>query len=186
MALQREKIHNWQENEIKQLLVIRGTEAIRSQIRGTVKDSVVYSRISKLLAERGVYSKLKSLRKHYLRIREQKACCGNERVHWLFYELRHRAFPDGEPRKTARKADASPQLWRIKHRHCPRQRLHLHLSRQPQKASRTNRRLWLPSGTKWMTEINKHLGQVVTEDEESPFSPPDPLQNNNTTFSVPF
>ncbi|MEQ2263648.1 hypothetical protein XENORESO_010716 [Xenotaenia resolanae] len=109
MALQREKIHNWQENEIKQLLVIRGTEAIRSQIRGTVKDLVVYSRISKLLAVRGVYrthmqviSKLKSLRKHYLRIREQKACCGNERVHWLFYELCHRAFfnsPMGNPVK---------------------------------------------------------------------------------------
>uniref|UniRef100_A0A3B3BM90 Myb/SANT-like DNA-binding domain-containing protein n=1 Tax=Oryzias melastigma TaxID=30732 RepID=A0A3B3BM90_ORYME len=68
--LSQNKMHNWQENEIKELLLIRGSEAIRGQITGTVKDSVVYSRMTKLLAERGVHrthmqviSKLKALRK---------------------------------------------------------------------------------------------------------------------------
>ena len=46
-------MHNRQENGIKELLTIRASEAIRPQVTGTVKVSVVYNLLSKLLAERG-------------------------------------------------------------------------------------------------------------------------------------
>lgn len=95
-------MHNWQENEVKELLTIRGSDAIRHQITGTVKDSVVYNRMTKLLAERGVYrshmqviSKLKALRKQYSKYHQQRLRCGGDRVDWPFYEQCHRAFGNG-------------------------------------------------------------------------------------------
>eukprot|EP00064_Thunnus_orientalis_P019484 superscaffoldBa00004889_g19603 len=105
-------MHNWQENEIKELLTIRGSEAIRNQITGTAKDSVVYNRMTRLLAERGVYrshmqviSKLKALRKQYTKYHQQKTRCGSARVDWPFYEQCHRVFsnaPAGNPVKRSR------------------------------------------------------------------------------------
>lgn len=44
---------HWQEHEIKELMAIRASVGIRNSITGTVKDGVVYSRVSKMLAERG-------------------------------------------------------------------------------------------------------------------------------------
>ncbi|CAK6972910.1 uncharacterized protein LOC128357542 [Scomber scombrus] len=105
-------MHNWQENEIKELLTIRGSEAIRNQITGTVKDSVVYNRMTRLLAERGVYrshmqviSKLKALRKQYLKYHQLKIRCGSDRVDWPFYEQCHQVFsiaPSANPVKRQR------------------------------------------------------------------------------------
>ncbi|XP_035511743.1 uncharacterized protein LOC118323822 [Morone saxatilis] len=111
-------MHNWQENEIKELLTIRGSEAIRNQITGTVKDSVVYNRMTKLLAERGVYrshmqviSKLKALRKQYAKYHQQKTRCGSDRVDWPFYDQCHRVFgnaPVGNPGKRHRSPTPPP------------------------------------------------------------------------------
>ncbi|KAM8754714.1 uncharacterized protein LOC119023254 [Acanthopagrus latus] len=109
-------MHNWQENEIKELLTIRASEAIRHQITGTVKDSAVYSRMTKLLADRGVYrthmqviSKLKALRKQYSKYHQQKIRCGADRVDWPLYEQCHRAFGKASSSNPAkRKRSPSP------------------------------------------------------------------------------
>lgn len=104
---------HWQEHEIKELLAIRASEGIRSSITGTVKDGVVYSRVSKMLAERGVHrtqvqviSKLKYLKKKYAIYHRQKLRSGSERVHWPFYEQWTRLgdfFPCAERREVAQK-----------------------------------------------------------------------------------
>ncbi|XP_022062003.1 formin-1-like [Acanthochromis polyacanthus] len=111
-------MHNWQENEIKELLIIRASEAVRNQITGTVKDSAVYNRMTKLLAEKGVFrshmqviSKLKALRKQYSKYHQQKTRCGGDLIDWPFYELCHRAFanaPVGNPVRRHRSPTSSP------------------------------------------------------------------------------
>ncbi|XP_071759265.2 uncharacterized protein LOC139914764 [Centroberyx gerrardi] len=90
---------NWRDNEIIELLSIRGREDIRTQITGTVKDSVVYNRMVRLLAERGVHrshmqvvSKLKTLKRQYAKAHQQKARCGIDRTNWPFYEQCHSVF----------------------------------------------------------------------------------------------
>ncbi|KAM9344235.1 uncharacterized protein KZ484_016599 [Pholidichthys leucotaenia] len=113
---QQGRMHNWQDNEIRQLLTIRGSEEIRNQITGTVKDSVVFNRVTKLLADRGVHRshtqvtrKLKALRKQYMSYRQEETRGGCDRVHWPFYELCRRAFdapPTGKPLK--RHPDPAP------------------------------------------------------------------------------
>ncbi|CAK6972911.1 uncharacterized protein LOC128356766 [Scomber scombrus] len=110
-------MHNWQENEIKELLTIRGSEAIRNQITGTAKDSVVYNRMTRLLAERGVYrshmqivSKLKALRKQYTKYHQLMIRCGTDRVDWPFYEQCHQVFsiaPSANPVKRRRRSPTS-------------------------------------------------------------------------------
>ncbi|XP_029291523.1 uncharacterized protein LOC115010833 [Cottoperca gobio] len=173
-------MHNWQENEIKELLTIRGSEGIRAQITGTVKDSVVYSRMTKLLAERGVYrthmqviSKLKALRKQYSKYYQQKTRCGSDRVDWPFYEQCHRVFgntpepdPTGSPVKRQRSPTPPPP--------------------PPHSISEEHREvvvgLWDEVDDR---ELNKHLGTVEAEDEEEQYSPSEQLQPINTTYAIP-
>lgn len=166
-------MHNWQENEIKELLVIRASEAIRHQITGTVKDSVVYNRVSKLLAERGVYrthmqviSKLKALRKQYAKYHQQKIRCGSDRVDWPFYEHCHRAFGNCPPVGKRLKRHRSPTPPAAPSPPAP-----------PPVTSEKHQEvvvsLWDEVEER---EINKHLGPVeVDDDEEEQYSPPEQL-----------
>lgn len=179
-------MHNWQENEIKELLTIRGSEAIRNQITGTVKDSVVYNRMTKLLAERGVYrshmqviSKLKALRKQYIKYHQQKTRCGSDRVDWPFYEQCHRVFgnvPVGNPVKRQRSPTPPPAPSPPSPPLPP----------QPPAISEEHQgivvSLWDEVDER---EINKHLGPVEAEDEEEQYSPSEQLQPNNAMFTVP-
>ncbi|XP_028265885.1 uncharacterized protein LOC114438605 [Parambassis ranga] len=175
-------MHNWQENEIKELLTIRGSEAIRNQITGTVKDSVVYNRMTKLLAERGVYrshmqviSKLKALRKQYAKYHQQKARCGSHRVDWPFYEQCHRVFgnaPAGSPAKRPRSPSTPP---------APAS------SPPPPATSSAEHRevvvgLWDEVNDR---DVNKHLGPVDAEDEEDQYSPAEHLHSINAKYTVP-
>ncbi|XP_045911330.1 uncharacterized protein LOC123974567 isoform X1 [Micropterus dolomieu] len=170
-------MHNWQENEIKELLTIRGSEAIRNQITGTVKDSVVYNRMTKLLAERGVYrshmqviSKLKALRKQYTKYHQQKTRCGSDRVDWPFYEQCHRVFGNasaGNPVKRQRSPTPPP---------APSPP-----PPSPPPPEEVVVGLWDDVDDK---EINKHLGPVEAEDDDE-YSPSEQLQSINATYTVP-
>ncbi|XP_074500800.1 uncharacterized protein LOC141773049 isoform X1 [Sebastes fasciatus] len=189
-------MHNWQENEIKELLTIRGSESIRNQITGTVKDSVVYSRMTKQLAERGVYrshmqviSKLKALRKQYIKYQQQKTRCGSDRVDWQFYEQCHRIFGDPylpgnsvNPVKRHRSPSPPPLLL-----HQPP------LSPPPPPpppppliSSEEHHEvvvgLWDEVDDR---ELNKHLGPMEGEDEENQYSPSEQLQPITTTYTTP-
>ncbi len=175
-------MHNWQENEIKELLTIRGSEAIRNQITGTVKDSVVYNRMTKLLAERGVYrshmqviSKLKALRKQYTKYHQQKTRCGSDRVDWPFYEQCHRVFgsapmgnsvkrhrsPTPPPAPSPPPPPPPPPLPAISEAH-----------------QEVVVGLWDEVDDR---EINKHLGSVEAEDDEEQYSPSEQLQPVNAS-----
>ncbi|XP_074536776.1 uncharacterized protein LOC141798817 [Halichoeres trimaculatus] len=183
------KVHNWQENEIRELLTIRASEQIRHLITGTVKDSVVYQRMSKLLSERGVYrthmqviSKLKSLRKHYLRYHQQKVRTGCDRVNWPFYDLCHWAFgngPAGSPVKRHRSPSPPPAR-------PPPQQLSPPPPPPPLSINDEHHEvvvgLWDDVDDR---EINKHLGPVEPEDEEEQYSPSEPLQSVNASYKVP-
>lgn len=149
-------MHNWQETEISELLALRGSETIRGQFTGTTKDSVVYQRMSKLLAERGVHrspmqiiNKLKALRKQYLKYHQQKTRCGSVRVHWTFYEQCHRAFENVSPVNRPRSPTPPP------------------VASPPPARSEDGR------------DVNEHLGPVEAEDDEG--SPPDQLHSFNTS-----
>ncbi|XP_075993510.1 uncharacterized protein LOC142988275 isoform X1 [Genypterus blacodes] len=110
-------MHNWQENEIRELLSLRGSEQFRNQITGTVKDSVVYQRMAQLLAERGVQrshmqviSKLKSLRKKYLKHQQHPESLGPG-PDWPFYDQCHQVFgkaAGGSPGKRSRSPTPPP------------------------------------------------------------------------------
>lgn len=170
-------MHNWQENEIKELLTIRGSEAIRNQITGTVKDSVVYNRVTKLLAERGVYrshmqviSKLKALKKQYSKYHQQKIRSGSDRVDWPFYDLCHRVFgyvpvvspvkrhrSPTPPRATTPPPPLPPPVISDEHHEVVFG-------------------LWDDVDDK---ELDKHLGPVEPDDEEEQYSPSDQLQAIN-------
>ncbi|XP_038579532.1 uncharacterized protein LOC119906089 [Micropterus salmoides] len=169
-------MHNWQENEIKELLTIRGSEAIRNQITGTVKDSVVYNRMTKLLAERGVYrshmqviSKLKALRKQYTKYHQQKTRCGSDRVDWPFYEQCHRVFGNasaGNPVKRQRSPTPPP---------APSPP-----PPSPPPPEEVVVGLWDDVDDK---EINKHLGPVEAEDDDE-YSPSEQLQSINAILII--
>lgn len=179
----KEKMHNWQENEIKELLTIRGSEAIRNQITGTVKDSVVYNRMTRLLAERGVYrshmqviSKLKALRKQYTKYHQQKTRCGSARVDWPFYEQCHRVFsnaPAGNPVKRNRSPSPPPAPTPPS----PPPQPPPAVSEEHQEVVVS---LWdeVDDG-----EIHKHLGPVEAEDDEEQYSSSEHLQP--ITYTVP-
>ncbi|XP_020502202.1 uncharacterized protein [Labrus bergylta] len=184
-------MHNWQENEIEKLLTIRASEPIRHLITGTVKDSVVYQRMSKLLAERGVYrthmqviSKLKALRKQYLKYHQLKIRCGSEHVTWPFYEQCHRAFGTG-PLPVKRPRSPSPPPARPP----PPQQLSPPSPPHPPPPLPIDDEhhevvvgLWDDVDDK---EINKHLGPVEPDDDDGRYSPPEQLQPTNTTFKLP-
>ncbi|KAM4562365.1 uncharacterized protein PAE49_010861 [Odontesthes bonariensis] len=188
-------MHNWQENEIRELLTIRGSEMIRNQITGTVKDSVVYSRMTKLLAERGVHrsrmqviSKLKALRKQYMKYHQQKTRCGNQRVDWLFYELCRRAFSSshlGNPAE--RRRSPTPPLAPSMADHTPTRTPSPPPPPPSAPASSDQHQevvvsLWDEVDDR---ELNKHLGPVEAEDEEEQYCPPEELHTSNATFTVP-
>lgn len=171
---------------MRELLTIRGSDAIRRQITGTVKDSVVYNRMTKLLAERGVYrshmqviSKLKALRKQYSRYHQQRIRCGSDRVDWPFYEQCHRAFgngpaPAGNPVKRPRSPTPPPP---------PRPP-----APPPPRPANSDQEivvsLWdeVDDG-----EINKHLGPVEADDDDDDelYSPAEPLQPISTGHKIP-
>lgn len=174
-------MHNWQENEIKELLTIRASEAIRHQITGTVKDSVVYNRVSKLLAERGVYrthmqviSKLKALRKQYSKYHQQKIRCGSDRVDWPFYEQCHRAFGNSPPVGNPVKRNRSPTPPPVPSPPAP--------PPPPSVISDKHQdvvvSLWDEVDNR---EIDKHLGPVEADDEEEQYSPSEPLHPIKTS-----
>lgn len=174
-------MHNWQENEIRELLTIRASDAIRHQITGTVKDSVVYNRVSKLLAERGVYrthmqviSKLKALRKQYSKYHQQKIRCGSDRVDWPFYEQCHRAFGNSPPAGNPVKRHRSPT---------PPPAPSPPAAPPPSSAMSEKHQevvvsLWDEVDDR---EINKHLGPVEADDDEEQYSPPEPLHPIKTS-----
>lgn len=176
-----EKMHNWQENEIRELLTIRGSEAIRNQITGTVKDSVVYNRMTKLLAERGVYrshmqviSKLKALRKQYTKYHQQKTRCGSDRVDWPFYEQCHRVFrkaPVGNAVKRHRSPTPPP---------APSPPPPLPPPPPPLPAI-SEEHQEVVVGVWDDREINKHLGTVEAEDDEEQYCPSEQLQPINAS-----
>ncbi|XP_068191232.1 uncharacterized protein [Antennarius striatus] len=175
-------MHNWQENEIKELLNIRGSEAIRRQITGTVKDSVVYNRVSKLLAERGVYrthmqviSKLKALRKQYTKYHQQKIRFGGDRVDWPFYEQCHLAFGSSPPMLNTMKRPRSPTPPPPPAPPPPPPAI----SGKHQEVVVS---LWDEVDDR---DINKHLGPVDVDDEEEQYSPPEPFHPIRTTYTVP-
>lgn len=186
-----EKMHNWQENEIKELLTIRGSEAIRNQITGTVKDSVVYNRMTKLLAERGVYrshmqviSKLKALRKQYAKYHQQKTRCGSDHVDWPFYEQCHRVFgngPAGTPVKRQRSptpppAPSPPPLSPPSPPPPPPPPSQTAIIGEEHQEVVVG--LWDEVDER---EINKHLGPVEAEDEEDQYSPSEQIQPINAS-----
>lgn len=168
------KIHNWQEHEITELLAIRASEGIRHLITGTVKDGVVYSRVSKMLAERGVYrtqmqviSKLKSLKKQYATYHQQKIRSRGDRVNWPFYEQCHRAFGNPSPMGNAVQRHRSPTPPSAPSPPPPPA-----ISEKHQEVVVS---LWDE------VDDNKHLGPVDADDEEEQYSPPEQLHTIKTS-----
>lgn len=95
--------HNWQDNEIRELLRLRAQERFRVQITGTVKDAVVFSTITRLLAQQGIHrsrdqviTKLKGLKKQYRQYKELNKGRRNRSL-WPFFEEADRAFGDHSP-----------------------------------------------------------------------------------------
>nr|XP_020479233.1 uncharacterized protein LOC109973772 [Monopterus albus] len=182
-------MHNWQENEIKELLTLRGSDAIRNQITGTVKDSVVYNRMTKLLAERGVYrshmqviSKLKALRKQYLKYHQLKTRCGSDRVDWPFYEQCHRCFgntPVGNPMKRSRNPTPPPASTTSPPP--PSCTSPPAISDEQEQAAVG---LWDEVDER---DINKHLGPVEAEDDEDQYSPSEQFHTINASkpYQIP-
>lgn len=171
-------MQHWQDNEIKELLTIRASEAIRHQITGTVRDSVVYNRMRKLLAERGIHrthmqviNKLKALRKQYSKYHQQKIRRGSNRVDWPFYEQCHRAFGNSPPVGNPVKRNRSPAPPPVPSPPAPHPPPSVVVS------------LWDEVDDR---EISKHLGPVEADDEEEQYSPPEPPHPIKTSecFSV--
>lgn len=146
--------------------------------------------MSKLLAERGVYrthmqviSKLKALRKQYLKYHQLQLRCGSEHVTWPFYEQCHRAFGNG-PLPVKRSRSPSPPSARP-----PPEQLSPPPPPPPPPPPDISDEhnevvvgLWDEDDDK---DIDKHLGPVETEDQDDRYSPPEPLQSINSTFKVP-
>ncbi|KAJ8387362.1 hypothetical protein AAFF_G00157390 [Aldrovandia affinis] len=85
---------NWTDSEIRELLSIRADHEINRQLCGTVRDAVVYDKITNILRERGVtrqkaqiISKLKSLRKKFLQMNDHHGNSGSGRLSWPYYDM---------------------------------------------------------------------------------------------------
>ncbi|XP_016367764.1 uncharacterized protein LOC107708128 [Sinocyclocheilus rhinocerous] len=85
---------NWTDTETKALLYIRQDEEISRQISGTVRDSLIYAEISRLLKAQGIHrtkrqvtTKLKTLKQKFLKILEHHKNNGHGRVYWNYYDL---------------------------------------------------------------------------------------------------
>ncbi|XP_043097261.1 uncharacterized protein si:dkey-6e2.2 isoform X2 [Puntigrus tetrazona] len=85
---------NWTDTETRALLYIRQDEEISRQISGTVRDSLIYAEISRLLRAQGIHrtkrqvtTKLKTLKQKFLKIHEHHKNSGHGRVYWNYYDL---------------------------------------------------------------------------------------------------
>ncbi|XP_016352315.1 uncharacterized protein LOC107696482 isoform X2 [Sinocyclocheilus anshuiensis] len=85
---------NWTDTETRALLYIRQDEEISRQISGTVRDSLIYAEISRLLKAQGIHrtkrqvtTKLKTLKQKFLKILEHHKNNGHGRVYWNYYDL---------------------------------------------------------------------------------------------------
>lgn len=91
---------NWKDSETKELLSIRSEEEIIRQLNGTVRDAVVYEKITQKLKERGVLrektqviNKLKTLRKKFHQIKQRNAQLGNS--DWPYFDMCHYIWGGG-------------------------------------------------------------------------------------------
>lgn len=181
---------HWQEHEITELMAIRASEGIRNSITGTVKDGVVYSRVSKMLAERGVFrtqvqviSKLKYLKKKYAIYHKQKLRSGS--VNWPFYEQCHRAFGTCSPVPNAgslRRSSSPPSV--------PSPAAHSPPSSEvDEKHHEVVVSLWDEMDER---EIGEHLEPVEADDddeEEEQYSPAgrkQPIRTSQSPWSSPW
>lgn len=180
---------HWQEHEITELMAIRASEGIRNSITGTVKDGVVYNRVSKMLAERGVYrtqvqviSKLKYLKKKYAIYHKQKLRSGSDRVNWPFYEQCHRAFGTSSPVPNAGKLHRSSSPPSPPPAHSPP------TSDVDEKHHEVVVSLWDEMDDR---EISEHLEPVEADDddeEDDQYSPPEqkqPIKTSKSDFFSP-
>ncbi len=72
------KMQHWQDSEIMELFLIWGEKEIKQHDARTVRDTMIYTNVSKMLSERGidknprqVLNKLKALKKKYLAINDK-------------------------------------------------------------------------------------------------------------------
>ncbi len=84
---------NWTDTETRALLYIRQDEEISRQISGTVRDSLIYAEISRLLRAQGIHrtkrqvtTKLKTLKQKFLKIHQHHKNNGHGRVYWSYYD----------------------------------------------------------------------------------------------------
>ncbi|KAK2836515.1 hypothetical protein Q7C36_014384 [Tachysurus vachellii] len=91
---------NWKDSETKELLSIRSDEEIIRQLNGTVRDAVVYEKITQKLKERGVFrektqviNKLKTLRKKFHQIKQRNGQVGKS--DWPYFDMCHYIWGGG-------------------------------------------------------------------------------------------
>ncbi|XP_063819458.1 uncharacterized protein LOC135057541 [Pseudophryne corroboree] len=85
---------NWSEDEVRELLRIRGESEITHQMTGTVKDAITYKNITKMLAASGFYrtsqqviNKLKALKRNFHKVHDHnRNRSGAARMEWQYYE----------------------------------------------------------------------------------------------------
>ncbi|XDV35327.1 hypothetical protein PO909_005298 [Leuciscus waleckii] len=98
---------NWTDTETRALLYIRQDEEISRQISGTVRDSLIYAEISRLLRAQGIHrtkrqvtTKLKTLKQKFLKIHEHHKNTGHGRVYWNYYDLCKSIWGSNRPTNT--------------------------------------------------------------------------------------
>lgn len=85
---------NWSDYETRELLTLRGEKDVLRQIRGTVRDSALYTNMTSVLQKRGVQkrkpqiiSKLKKLRRHYNSMKTQYTDSEEASLYWPYFQL---------------------------------------------------------------------------------------------------
>jgi len=98
---------NWTDTETRALLHIRQDKDISRQISGTVRDSLIYAEITRLLRAQGIHrtkrqvtTKLKTLKKKFLKIHEHHKKSGHGRVYWNYYDLCKSVWGSNRPTNT--------------------------------------------------------------------------------------
>ncbi|XP_063770788.1 uncharacterized protein LOC134906486 [Pseudophryne corroboree] len=94
-ACEEGSMATWTDQEVRELLSIRGEEEIMRQITGTVKDAVIYKNISKMLEAMGiirtqqqVLNKMKTLKKQFLKVHDNnRKKSGVGRIDWQYYDI---------------------------------------------------------------------------------------------------
>lgn len=89
---------HWLNSEIRELLIIRVEEEVRSEVSGTVRDAAIYKYLAHKLRQRGhgrtpkqVSNKLKALKKKYPTLKDKA------QLDWQFYELCDNIFRTAVP-----------------------------------------------------------------------------------------